>query len=52
MTTEKELICNHCKHDAHCGHSCLDETCDHCPDCACDNCELDSELADIDPGYN
>lgn len=37
---EQELICNHCKHPAHCGQSCTDETCDHCTECACDHCEF------------
>jgi hypothetical protein len=44
MTTEQnEMICNHCKHTAHCGQSCLDESCDHCSECACNYCQAENE---------
>lgn len=35
----EDFLCNHCRHPAHCGHSCLDETCDHCSECACQHCQ-------------
>lgn len=41
--------CEYCKHPAHCGHSCLDETCDHCTECGCLNCKLEAEK---NLGYN
>ena len=49
--TYQRLICNHCKHAAHCGHSCLEETCDHCSECACDRCRSEEENY-LDRGYN
>ncbi len=52
---EQELICNHCGHPAHCGHSCIDETCDHCPECSCDCCEAEAraeEKQNFNRGYN
>ena len=48
---EQEFICNHCHHPAHCGHSCMDETCDHCTECACDCCQAEEENQ-VDRGYN
>jgi hypothetical protein len=39
----KRLMCNHCHHPAHCGHGCSEETCDHCPECACDRCQIEEE---------
>ena len=38
---QKELLCNHCRHPAHCGHGCSDETCDPCPECACIHCQAE-----------
>jgi hypothetical protein len=46
---EQEFKCNHCKHPAHCGHGCSDETCDHCPECACDYCQVENSA---ETGYN
>lgn len=43
-----ELICNYCKHTAHCGHSCSDETCDHCTECGCDRCLTEQEYQTSD----
>lgn len=35
--------CQFCHHLAHCGHSCLDETCDHCTECGCITCKTEAE---------
>lgn len=35
--------CQNCKHQAHCGQSCLDESCDYCTECACVSCIIESE---------
>ena len=49
-TEQNDLICNHCKHPAHCGHSCMDDSCDHCTECACDHCQAQDENTEL--GYN
>ena len=41
--------CQTCGHAAHCGHSCVDETCDHCTECACAHCKQEAER---NLGYN
>jgi hypothetical protein len=46
-TDYKKLMCNHCKHPAHCGHGCSDENCDHCTECACDRCQVGEELYSV-----
>ena len=48
---EEQMMCNHCHHPAHCGHSCMDETCDHCTECACDRCQAEEEKQ-LERGYN
>ena len=35
--------CKYCGHTAHCHHSCLDETCDHCTECGCISCLKEQE---------
>ena len=47
-----EDICKYCHHPAHCGHSCLDETCDHCTECGCIKCQATAEKENIELGYN
>jgi len=41
--------CEYCHHLAHCHHSCLDEACDHCTECGCLTCKLETEK---NLGYN
>lgn len=41
-----ENVCNYCKHEAHCGHTCLDESCDHCTECGCIKCDINHEEQD------
>lgn len=52
---KQEFQCNHCRHPAHCGHGCSDETCDHCPECACVHCQAETLAEDrenFNRGYN
>jgi hypothetical protein len=54
-TEQNEFLCNHCRHPAHCGHGCSDETCDHCPECACVHCQAAyraEEREQSNRGYN
>ena len=56
MTRTEHSKCKYCGHTAHCGHSCMDETCDHCTECACADCQaldFDATKQDIaERGYN
>lgn len=38
MTTLEQDKCKFCGHTAHCGHSCMDESCDSCTECGCQEC--------------
>lgn len=35
--------CQYCGHAAHCGHSCVDDSCYHCSECACLQCKQETE---------